>query len=281
MKISVNTVICMGVIVIVSYVPGLPIDIGLSDIASAVSAGSKVTKGNIQITIKEEQEIGRETAASVLGRYELYDDTGTQKYVSLVGYTLTKKIYHSDYDFKFGVLKTDIVNAFACPGGYVFITTGLLKFLQNEAQLAGVLAHEISHITQRHIIKEIEKSYRTSTLIEALQDVSGEKYRALIGETSNLSTMILFRGLNKKDEYEADMLGIKLVHQCGYDANEFVEFLNRLKVESNTAKTGDAAIIRTHPNINARIRKITKRIQKNKYKKGEKNESRYHKNLGF
>ena len=103
-----------------------------------------------------EVEIGQGVAANLLGAAPLVNDEALQAYVNQLGWWLAQQTERRDLNWRFGVLDTDSVNAFAAPGGYVFITKGLLLNMRSEAELAGVLAHEISHVLQRHHLNYIK-----------------------------------------------------------------------------------------------------------------------------
>ncbi|HWU81844.1 MAG TPA: M48 family metalloprotease, partial [Methylophilaceae bacterium] len=110
---------------------------------------------------KGEAEIGSGVAANLLGAAPLVQDDKLQAYVSRLGWWLAMQTERADLSWRFGVLDSDTVNAFAAPGGYVFITRGLLLRMRNEAELAGVLSHEIAHVLKRHHLNAIQKNART------------------------------------------------------------------------------------------------------------------------
>ena len=105
--------------------------------------------------VSEEIRFGREIAARMVGRFGLYNDPQLMKYVNLVGRSLSQSTNRPELDFHFAVLNTSEINAYAAPGGYVFVTRGAIEKMQDESELAAVLAHEMTHINERHVVKEL------------------------------------------------------------------------------------------------------------------------------
>ena len=135
--------------------------------------------------------IGRGVASTLAGYYTLDRNEKLTEYVNLVGLTVASSQPRSDIYYRFGVLDTDQVNAFATPGGYIFVTRGALALMQDEAELAGVLAHEVGHVNEKHVVKEIQKRARTSLGAEVAQealDADSEVFDKVVG----LGTSVLF-----------------------------------------------------------------------------------------
>jgi len=198
----------------------------------------KITKGaqvaqsaTREFTEAEEADIGRVVAARILQTYPLSKNDKLQQYVTLVGNTVAGYSARPTLEWHFAVLETDVVNAFSCPGGFIFITTGALDQIDSEAELAAVLGHEIAHATQKHILKEVKRA----NTISAAQDLaattsSGSFLTDALGEKiSNLAYEKLFTtGLSRRDEQEADKIGVELANAAGYRASEFLGFLDAL-----------------------------------------------------
>ncbi len=165
---------------------------------------------------EEENRIGRQIAGNLLGAVPLVRDEALQRYVNQVGEWVAQQSGRRDVTWRFGVLDTDDINAFAAPGGYIFVTKGLYRLLDNEAELAGVLGHEIAHVTEKHHLKVL----RQSTLIGALgQAVSGKAQGSdpLVQNLIGNGAEIMARGLDKNAEYEADRIGMVYAARAGYD----------------------------------------------------------------
>jgi predicted Zn-dependent protease len=165
---------------------------------------------------EEETRIGKQIAGNLLGAVPLVRDDKLQNYVNLVGNWVALQSGRKDISWHFGVLDTEDINAFAAPGGYVFLTKGLYRRLNNEAELAGVLAHEVAHITKKHHLKVLKQS----TLIGELGKAASSKARGSDPAVQNLignGAEIMARGLDKSAEFEADRVGIVFAARAGYD----------------------------------------------------------------
>lgn len=166
-------------------------------------------------TLEDENRIGNQISGNLLGAVQLVRDDKLQNYVNLVGNWVALQSGRQDVTWRFGVLETDDINAFAAPGGYIFVTKGLYRLLDNEADLAGVLGHEIAHVTQKHHLKLLKQS----SLIGALGQVASSKARGSDPAVQNLignGAEIMARGLDKDAEYEADRIGLVYAARAGY-----------------------------------------------------------------
>lgn len=166
-------------------------------------------------TPEQENRIGRQISGNLLGAVPLVRDDKLQNYVNLVGNWVALQSGRKDLDWRFGVLDTEDINAFAAPGGYIFVTKGLYRRLNNEAELAGVLAHEIAHVTEKHHLKVLKQS----SLIGALGKAAGSKAKDSDQVVQNLignGAEIMARGLDKNAEFEADRIGIVYAARAGY-----------------------------------------------------------------
>jgi len=127
------------------------------DLDRALKAGGQLVKAAKPMNFKQEHLLGRQVAARIAGNFGVWNDKSWTLYVNLVGRALAPYSERPDIKYRFAILDTDDVNAYAAPAGYIFITRGLLKKLDSEAQLAGVLGHEIAHVARKHIVKEVQK----------------------------------------------------------------------------------------------------------------------------
>ncbi|HWR75703.1 MAG TPA: M48 family metalloprotease [Thiobacillus sp.] len=166
-------------------------------------------------SLEEETRIGRQISGNLLGAVPLVRDDKLQRYVNLVGNWVALQSGRKDVAWRFGVLDTEDINAFAAPGGYIFVTKGLYRRLNNEAELAGVLAHEIAHVTQKHHLKVLKQS----SLIGALGQAASSKAKDSDQVVQNLignGAEIMARGLDKSAEFQADRVGIVYAARAGY-----------------------------------------------------------------
>ncbi len=207
-----------------------------------------------EFTEAEEADIGRVVAARILNTYPLAKDEKVQKYVTLVGDTVAAYSTRPTLEWHFAVLNSDVVNAISAPGGFVFITTGALKEMHSEAELAGVLGHEIAHVTQKHILKEVKRSNVMAAGMVAAQSTSAgsqwlnNDYASKIGQVA--IDKLFKTGLSRSDEAEADRIGVLLSDSAGYRAAEFINFLSTLqKLERTSAMK---QLMATHPSPESR-----------------------------
>lgn len=209
--------------------------------------------------VSREQEIaiGRQIAGNLLGAAPLVDDPGLQRYVNLVGRWVAEQTERADLPWHFGVLESPAVNAFAVPGGYVFITRGLYALLRDEGDLAGVLAHEIGHVLRRHHLKIL----RQGRLLDMGQDLlarqiaSSAKIQQLIGRGAE----IVARSLDRKAEFDADQIAVVLAARAGYDPFSLPAVLQQIG-HFATADDRVALLFKTHPHPDARLEQLDERM---------------------
>lgn len=171
-----------------------------------------------KMSAEEEKHYGREAAATLLGAAPLVRDEALQEYVNRVGQWVATQTGRTDVEWRFGVLDTPNVNAFAAPAGYILVTRGLINRLQNEAELAGVLGHEIAHVIEHHHAEAMKKKERSAALANIAADASeGRGNKLLAGALTNVAKGLYAAGLDKGDEFEADRLGVVYATRAGYN----------------------------------------------------------------
>lgn len=212
-----------------------------------LDVGKNVRQAAGGIDQKEEIELGRDMAARLLGAAPLVANEGLQRYVNNVGRWLASQTERPELPWRFGVLEAPQLNAFATPGGHIFVTRGLVERMRNEAELAGVLAHEIAHVLKKHHLQAMQKSAQLELANTAIttfsrQDASAQKRDKLLSAGSELFA----RGLDKSDELEADRLGVVIAARAGYDAYGLPAVLQTLQA-MNPADSGLALMFKTHP----------------------------------
>ncbi|MDP1997512.1 MAG: M48 family metalloprotease, partial [Gallionella sp.] len=185
----------------------------------------KVT-GKPATSVEEEVAIGRQIAGNLLGAAPLVKDAKLQKYVNNVGRWVANQSERPDLIWHFGVIDSNDVNAFAAPGGYIFVTKGLYRLLQSEAELAGVLAHEVGHVIRQHHLKILQQSKLLDLGSQLVaKNVGGnDKVQVLIGSGAE----IVSRSLDKDAEFEADRIAVVLAARAGYDAFGLPELLQEI-----------------------------------------------------
>jgi predicted Zn-dependent protease len=217
---------------------------------------SRIGQQALPIDAAREREIGFGIAATVAGRYQVIADDATIGYVNLVGQSVAQQsVRGSEVSFHFGVLDTDDVNAYAAPGGYVLITRGALALMESEAELAGVLAHELAHVDQRHVVEAI----RRSSVFVQLRDETQLTGSAL-DSIAAFGTGVLFTGLTRADELEADSLGLIYAAGAGYRTDGLLQFLKHLQAAEGTASAGLREWIATHPPTAERVAAVERQL---------------------
>ena len=203
---------------------------------------------------QDEMRIGKQVAGNLLGAVPLVRDDGLQRYVNLVGNWVAAQSGRNDFPWHFGVLATEDINAFAAPGGYVFITLGLYRQLNSEAELAGVLGHEIAHITSKHHLKVLKKS----SLINALGEAASKKAKnndQVVQNVIGNGAEIMARGLDKEAEFEADRVGAVFAARAGYDPWGLPAVLQNIAaLPPRDDRT--SLLFKTHPQPEARLTKL-------------------------
>lgn len=233
---------------------------GKGDKGGGLNIGSLVsnlTKATKETDEPEEIRIGQEFAATLLGAKPLAPDAALQRYVNALGRWLALQTERPDLPWTFGVLDDPGFNAFATPGGYIFVTNGLVQRMRSEAELAGVLAHEIAHVLKKHHLRAVQKNAGFALagdfLSAAGKGGNSEARNALM----NIGRKLYASGLDKDDEFEADRLGVVIAARAGYDAFGLPSVLQMLRAQN--AGDGDFSLLfRTHPLPVVRIEMLDK-----------------------
>jgi predicted Zn-dependent protease len=230
------------------------------DLNKAVESVKNVNKAVREPSEAEEISIGRDVAARLLGAAPLVDDPALQRYVNQVGRWLALQTERPDLPWQFGVLESPNLNAFAMPGGTIFITRGLLQRMRSEAELGGVLGHEIAHVLRKHHLKAIQKGAQTALAGDALSAALRERTGASRDKLIAFGAEMYSRGLDKSDELEADRLGVVIGARAGYDAYGLPAVLQTLQA-MNPQDSGLALMFKTHPVPGERLDALGERMQ--------------------
>lgn len=230
------------------------------NINKMLDTAKNVVKATTEIAEPEEIAIGRDMAARLLGAAPLASDPGLQRYVNLVGRWLASQSERPNLPWHFAVLDAPEVNAFAVPGGTIFVTRGLVQRMRSEAELAGVLAHEISHVIRKHHLKAVQKAAQTSLAGEALQHALKDQRPEAREKLITLGNELYARGLDKADEIEADRVGIVIAARAGYDSYGLPSVLQTLQA-MNAQDSALALMFKTHPSPAERLGALTDRMQ--------------------
>ena len=217
----------------------------------AAQTAGQVARTLLPISTAKEVEIGRGVAATIAGRYPVSQDESLTAYVNLVGLAVAGEAPRPDIAYRFAVLETPDVNAFAAPGGYIFITRGSLNLIESEAELAGVLAHEVGHVNRRHVIEQIRKA----DVMREVRDqagLTGDMLDRVVGQGAN----VLFTGLSRDDEMEADSLGVEYAASAGYTPAALAVFVTKLGQHGSEGPL--AELTATHPRPSDRIDRLNR-----------------------
>lgn len=202
---------------------------------------------------QKESEVGRVISAKILGSTPLLNNEVATNYINLVGKSLVKNVPGDSFKWTFAIIESNDINAFAAPGGYVFLTKGLLKQLNSEDELAAVLAHEISHVRLRHYMKVAKKQLLAEYSLKTLnQGVADSQLEAL----SNTATLVLARGLDKQSEFDADRESAKILAKSGYDPSAMADVLSMLERRAIGSDKSMSFLLATHPHPSQRLQAL-------------------------
>lgn len=229
-----------------------------TDASSTATTTEETSKPafNLASPSKEEEiQLGREITGNLLGAAPLVKDEALQKYVNQVGRWVASQSERPDLPWHFGVIESDDLNAFSAPGGYVLITKGLYKKLENEAQLAGVLGHEVGHVIKKHHLKLLQKSQLINFGASLLGSKLG-KNDLTVQKVIGNGAEIMARGLDKDAEFEADRIGMTLAARAGYDPFGLPDVLQTIG-QTNKNDSSVALLYKTHPSPDDRLAKLS------------------------
>jgi predicted Zn-dependent protease len=194
----------------------------------------------------QEIEMGKEYDPQVIETFGAYQNDILQSFVQQKGDQLAKVSHWPGLSYHVKVLDSPVVNAFAVPGGYIYLTRGILAQINNEAELAGIVGHEMGHITARHSVSQMSKQQVGQLLIIAGM-IASEDFREYAGYAM-MGMQLLFLKFSRDDEREADRLGVEYSSRLGYDAHEMAEFFNVLKkMQMSSEQGGVPTFLSTHP----------------------------------
>ncbi len=201
----------------------------------------------------DEIRLGQKTDGQIVKSYGMYDDAALSAYMEDLGQRLAKVSHRSHLPFQFKVLDSAVVNAFAVPGGYVYLTRGILSYLNNEAELAGVIGHEIGHVAARHSAEQYSRAQLAQVGL-AVGMILAEDFREYSG-LAQLGVGMLFMKFSRDNERQADDLGVEYATKAGYDASRMADFFSSLeRLHPSSDRSGLPGWFSTHPNPPDRIR---------------------------
>lgn len=221
----------------------------LNDLVNKAQSAQKIGEGLRKINEQEEIKIGGDLAGMLLGAAPLIDDPAKQAYVNRLGRWLALHSERPGLPWKFGIIDNDDFNAFSTPGGYVLVTRGLFDRMRSEAELAGVLAHEVAHVERKHHLEALQRSLRDQSLSEMRRYFTVSTGNSLADQFStallNAGKDLYIKGLDPNAEYEADRIGVVVAARSGYSAYGLGGVLQTLTATTDERAYGMHS--RTHP----------------------------------
>jgi len=212
------------------------------------------------MTESQEVALGAQYDPSVVSTFGVYDSPELLSFITEKGNEIGKISHRPNLEFHYKILDSPVVNAFAVPGGYVYITRGILAQFNNEAELVGVLGHEMGHVTARHSASQQSKQQMGQLLLMGGM-IASEKFREF-GEYAMQGMELLFLKFSRDNETEADRLGVEYSSKIGYDANEMANFFNVLnKMQMSSDHAGVPTFMSTHPDPGDRYNAVRKKAK--------------------
>ena len=254
MKIRIPVVLLLAASLLVPAAHALKLDF---DKLKGVREKLKVLK---EPSDADEIEIGKGVAANLLGAAPPVNDAKLQAYVNRVGQWIAMHSDRPNLPWHFAVVDTDGVNAFATPGGYIFITRGMLLRMRDEAELAGVLAHEVTHVVEKHALKTMRKGALAGLAGDALSNYAEKKGKEEFNKIVSAGTEIYARGLDKEDEFAADRAGVVIAARAGYDPYGLPSVLQTL-ASINPKDDAVSLMFKTHPDSGTRLELVSNSME--------------------
>jgi predicted Zn-dependent protease len=213
-----------------------------------------ISRNLINISQQQEIKLGQQAASQVQQTQKIIKDPAVQDYINRIGQRLVSVSNRSDIPYNFRVVDSKEVNAFALPGGFIFINSGLIKAADSENEFVGVLAHEIAHVSQRHSADQIAKSIQAQYAFNVARFLlSNSRNGALIFNGAQLLTKGVFLKFSRDHEREADRVGAEIMHSAGWNPNGMYTFMQKLeKIGGN-----NSAFFSSHPSAQERQANIS------------------------
>lgn len=223
-----------------------------------VTTGPGGDKSFIFISDEEEVAIGKEVDADVRSKEKISGDAEWQSYLNEVGQKIVKVSDRQGIEYHFTVIESDQVNAFATPGGYIYFYTGILNLMDNEAEMAAVMAHEVSHVVARHSVQHLQKALG----IQLLASVAlGEKSAGTLGQITGVLAGLWMNGYGRSYELQADEYGVFYMKEAGYNPGSARTMFQKLATLSGDGQQGwFEKLTSSHPDTKERISKIDAQI---------------------
>jgi len=232
--------------------------------AGVAFAQTKIKPGFNLFSVSQDQEIGRQSAAEVESQLPILTDRSIEAYVNAVGKRLAAVAPGADYPYQFKVVNASDINAFALPGGYLYLNRGLIEASKNEGQLAGVMAHEMAHVALRHGTNQASKAYLGQAGLGVLGGLTGGKSdstQKAIGAVGGFGMNAMFLKFSRTDEEQADIVGSQMMAKAGYDPKDMVDFFEFLRSQASRNPSKVEQFFSDHPAPKDRAARIRKEMK--------------------
>lgn len=226
---------------------------------SCATTGPGGQKSLILVSTAQEVSLGNQFDSQIRSEDKVLDDPEWQQYFNQIGQSIVAVCDRKDIEYHFTVIDSKDVNAFATPGGYVYIYTGLLHLMDSEAQLAAVTAHEVSHIVARHSVKRLQ----TVMGISILEQLAFGGDQSNLKDVVNVGVGIALQGYSRQDEHQADEYGVIYMTKAGYNPEGAVELFEKLATLGDGQTNVFEQLAASHPDTKSRIDAVTQQIKEN------------------
>lgn len=213
---------------------------------------------------KDEVTLGTQTKQAIILQYGLVDDPQLQAYIEEMGKKLVSVSERKYLPYNFTILNTPMINAFAAPGGCIFVTKGILLALKNDGELATIIGHEIGHVSARHSMGALEKQYGYQIAFKITEVITKKDLSGLKSYANALAGLIIL-GYGRDNEYESDRCGLKYCMAAGYDARGMATFFERLKQLEGSPPSQLEILFRSHPPTEERIARANQYLASQNY----------------
>jgi predicted Zn-dependent protease len=280
----------LGIAPVVSgFVQGCKIQVGgvNIDTDAVVKTYEAVSKSFEDITPQQEYYIGRTVGARILQKYKPYENPSANRYVNTLGQMLAQAsdLPETYGGYHFLIQDSDEINAFAAPGGFIFVTRGIVRCCPHEDAVAAVLAHEIGHVQSRHGLQAIKKSRVTDAVttlaVEGTKAFGGQELASLTetfeGSIADITSTLVVNGYSRAFEYQADSAAVNILYRTGYNPSGLVDMLN---VMDHRLKPGGLDFAKTHPPPGKRIAEVETYLSYSKVQSPMVRQARFKRALG-
>lgn len=229
-----------------------------------LSGATQVLSGSKEIDYLTERSIGESLALEGLQRFgNPVKNEALQRYVNLVGNAVASNSKRATIPYQFAVLDSPVQNAFAVPGGVIFVSRALVSILDDEAELAAVLAHEVGHVAAKHALKSTQRAQLlqgVGTITAA--SVGGDKGKKFASAIGDMQAVLFDKGLDKEMEFEADLASMETTYRTGYDPSAMIRVLKKLQKLEASSRDKKGSWFSTHPPLSERIERLQAQLQK-------------------